>query len=407
MRYYAVLVLTLITVYHSSFAQPHYNNSRFAEIDDSVSEIRKQAIFHPQLIAEKLTEDLTNDYDKVRAFYVWIAKNIEYDLLASIHKRTDGQNIKEVFRSGKALCYGYSLLFKYFCELANIESEIIEGYAKDYAYKKGQAFESSNHAWNAVNIYGYWYLLDVTWAAGSPRSLANHKRKIELDTYFLVPPEKFAKAHLPEDPSWQLMENKVTLEEFEKNKYNDISDAGTSAFSPKDYEHRDEGDKDLLHYKRSLLFNPKNEQFKVLLSWSYIYKAISITENLWKMDYSLLTDTTRQLDANFYSYMDSASMLIETIDFWKVAFTKHKFYEEINYQKGVFNYQFGVDLFMKAINENIDLYIASSLPELYFETSKAHFQDVPLSSIYQNDTNDYLTNMRDFKRRWTAYYSLD
>lgn len=327
--------------------------------------------------------------------------------MAYIHKRSGGQSIKEVFRSGKALCYGYSLLFKYFCDLSNIECEIIEGYAKDYAYKKGQTFETANHAWNSVNIYGYWYLLDVTWAAGSPRSLANHKRKIELDTYFLVPPEKFATAHLPEDPTWQLMEDKVTLEEFENNKYTDSSDTDLYAFSPKDYEHLDEGDKELLHYKRSLLFNPKNERFKVLLSWAYIYKSISITENLWELDYSLLIDTTRHIESDFYSYMDSASMLVETIDFCKVEFSKHKFQEEINYQKGVFNYQFGVDLFTKAINQNIDLHIASSLPEMYFEASAEYFQNIPSSSIYLTDTNDYLINMLDFKRRWTEYYSVD
>ena len=121
-------------------AQQLTNNSRFAHVDDHVTEVKKQFIFHPELLALKLSENLSNDYDKVRAFYVWIAHNVEYDLYAYLQDSYGGQSVNEVLRSGKALCTGYSLLLKFFCDQINIESIIIDGYAKGYGYKKGQEF---------------------------------------------------------------------------------------------------------------------------------------------------------------------------------------------------------------------------------------------------------------------------
>jgi transglutaminase/protease-like cytokinesis protein 3 len=50
-----------------------------------------------------------------------------------------------------------------------------------------------NHRWNTVNIDGKWYLVDVT--LGS--------------LFFLMPPERFLKTHLPEDDSYTLLPDYV------------------------------------------------------------------------------------------------------------------------------------------------------------------------------------------------------
>ena len=154
-----------------SFGQIDQYELRFEHVDHHVSQVDKKFIFHPQLLSQNLSEGLTNDYDKVRAFYVWIARNIDYDLLAYVNKTRSGQSINQVMRSGKALCSGFSLLFNYFCQEAGIESVIIEGYAKGHGYRKNQQFEEVNHAWNAVKIYERWYLLDATWAIGNPTNI--------------------------------------------------------------------------------------------------------------------------------------------------------------------------------------------------------------------------------------------
>jgi len=407
MRHFMILVIIKLLAYSSSFAQEYVDNTRFKEIDAYASKVSKQAIFDPQLIVNTLTNDLSNDYDKVRAIYVWIAKTIEYDFFAFIHDRNDGQNIRQVLSSGKALCSGYSLLFKSFCDLANIQSVIIEGYAKGYGYKKGQKFKRSNHAWNAVNIYGYWYLLDVTWATGSPTNLSKHQKQIDLNTYFLSDPKKFIKTHLPEDPSWQLVDKKVSLSKFEDEKYDDTIPLEFNSFAPTDYDSLNDYDKDILKYKRSILFNPKNEDFIVLLSLAHVYKGISLTDGIWEMDFSQLLHAKTTLEETFYAYMDSASTIRGSIKYSNNTLSKSAMEDEINYQKGVFNYELGTELFRKSQLEKKELMPAIKNTSRYFNIADDHFKNVPATSIYVNDAKKYLQFISDFNTRNAEYYIVD
>ena len=73
MRYFMIFLAIILFQIQTSFAQRNFDNSRFKDVDSHVSAVRSQAIFHPQLLVKKLTENLTNDYDKVRAFYVALA----------------------------------------------------------------------------------------------------------------------------------------------------------------------------------------------------------------------------------------------------------------------------------------------------------------------------------------------
>jgi len=407
MREYMIFLFIMLADASVSYAQVKSENQRFHDVDAHVSQVNKQAVFHPQLLAKLLSDNFSNDYDKVRAFYVWIAKNIDYDLWAFIHDRKDGQGINEVLRSGKALCSGYSLLFDYFCEQANIQSEIIEGYAKGLGYEKKQKFNTSNHAWNAVNIYGKWYLLDVTWAAGNPQYLSKHEKKIDLDTWFLADPEKFVKTHLPEDPSWQLLDNKISLSVFEDEDNSTIHNWNFNAFSPEDYAGLDEYDRDILVYKRAFKFNPKNVMLAERLSFAYIYKGISTTDELWKMDYTSLSETADSLERYVNAYMDSAWQIIEPIDNAKISPTKNNILEEIIYQKGVINYELGVELFLKAMQATLPLAEFNHQTEKYFISAEGHFEGVPTTSIYYKDAYEYVRQIQDFRHRKTDRFIRD
>ena len=381
-------------------AQKTIENDRFKEVDAHVSSVSNQFIFHPQRLAIELTGNMTNDYDKVRAFYVWIARNIEYDLFAYIHNRLEDQSVSNVMRSGKALCTGYSLLFKYFCDQANIPARIIDGYAKGYGYHNNQKFTSSNHAWNAVFIHGSWYLLDATWASGNPENISRHQKKIDLESYFLVSPDDFIKSHLPEDPSWQLLDKKISLVEFETmatQKENSVN--AMDAYDPKDYYLLNEYDEDLLSYKRSVLFNPKNDILKGRLSFAYLYKGISLTDIITEMGFNQLNDTINACTSNFYAFMDSALTVIEMLDNSKLTYVKNIIRDELNYQKGVFNYEIGTELFMKAAQSDLELVELNDKIENYFEVAETHFEYVSATSIYLRDAEEYLSYIEDFRLR--------
>ena len=391
----------------TSFAQNNLNEERFQKVDNHVSEVNKQFIFHPKLLSQKLTEGLTNDYDKVRAFYVWIARNIDYDLLAYINKTRGGQSINQVMRSGKALCAGFSLLFEYFCNEAKIESVIIEGYAKGYGYSKKQKFVEVNHSWNAVKIYDRWYLLDVTWATGDPTHLAKHQKKLDLYSYFLTDPKIFIKTHLPEDPSWQLLSHKISIDEFESDQYDNKTDWPFNSYAPNDYVNMDEYEINLEKLKRAKEFNPNNPSNDPLLAFAYLYKGISITDNLWKMDYDQLMNSASYLEDTFYIYMDSAAKVIDIIDFIKVPYREENMKDEINYQKGVFNYELGVELYSKSVALKMLNSSVNAATSKYFKKAEHHFKLTSSTSIYAMDAKEYLSNIAEFRNRainWKVEY---
>ncbi|MCK5370823.1 MAG: hypothetical protein KAQ62_19805 [Cyclobacteriaceae bacterium] len=390
------------------YAQIKYEDDRFKEVDAHVSTVSKQFIFHPQQLVIELTGNMTNDYDKVRAFYVWLARNIEYDLFAYIHDRKEDQSVSNVLRSGKALCTGYSLLFKYFCDQANIPARIIDGYAKGYGYHKNQKFNSSNHAWNAVFIHGSWYLLDATWASGNPENISRHQKKINLDSYFLVSPDNFIKSHLPEDPSWQLLDKKISLVEFETLVTQKESSVNAmDAYDPEDYFLLNQYDEDLLSYKRSVLFNPKNDILKERLSFAYLYKGISLTDIVRDMEFNQLYDTVNAFTSNFYALMDSALIAIEMLDNSKSRYVKNVIRDELNYQKGIFNYEIGTELFIKAAQSDLELVELNHKIENYFEAAETHFEYVPATSIYLRDAKEYLSHIEDFRLRKSIEIPVD
>lgn len=399
MKVILFFILLLVFVGAKPYAQGISNDDRFEKVDQQVTEVSKQLIFHPQLLAEKLTENQTNDYDKVRAFYVWIAKNVEYDLLSFYLERNNHQSVNDVLGSGKALCSGFSLLFKFFCDQANIKSKIVDGYAKGLGYTKNQEFIEANHSWNAVFIHGSWYLLDVTWATGDPSYISKHEKKIDLNTYFLMPPEKVIETHLPEDPTWQLMENKWSLAEFEvgisppkaTNRY-------FNQYDPNDYVKLDIYEQDILSIKRASLFNPRNIRLKQWLVFAYIYKGIAITDTIVNVDFMQLDSTRNFMERRFYTYMDSARIVMDQIDNTKIPYLKEKIRDEINYQKGVFNYELGSELYMKSEHENVPKTQITAMTKKYFEEAEHHFSTVPATSIYDKDSEKYLSFIEDFRR---------
>ena len=272
---------------------------------------------------------------------------------------------------------------------------------RDMAIKKVKNFKKPNHAWNAVKIYDRWYLLDVTWASGSAIDLSRHQRKLDLNSYFLTEPRKFIQTHLPEDPSWQLLENKISLSDFEEDEYQHINEYRFNGFSPEDYEYRSEYDKDILRYRRALDFNPNNDSFHAFLSFAYLYKGISLTDNLWKLSYHQLKDTVSVLKKVFNTYMDSSWAVIKDIESDNIPYTRKIMEDEINYQKGVFNYELAAELFVKARKSNISFIHFTQKTDNYFNTAERHFKQVPSSSIYHKDAQEYLVYIQDFRSRKT------
>ncbi len=174
--------------------------------------------------AYELTKNYTSQTDKTRAIFTWVAHNIAYDYKAynknehpkipdckghddCAEKYLERENdyLDKILRRKKAICEGYSLLFKRMCGHAGIQCSVVPGYVKTSANAIGK-MGSLDHAWNIVIIDDKPYYLDVTWAAG----FCTRNDKGELDGfvpnfnsfYWLMPQEKFRLEHFPKDTIW-------------------------------------------------------------------------------------------------------------------------------------------------------------------------------------------------------------
>jgi len=374
--------------------------SHLKHVDAHVSSVSQKLIFQPDLLVSELTVPFQTDREKVRAIFVWIATNIEYNYTAYKNNIELYQNINEVMSTGKAMCFGFSLLFEEFCDRADLDCLIIEGYAKGLGYEEGQKLDKPNHAWNAVRIGNSWYLMDVTWASGTPRELAANQRVIDLESYFMTPPEDFIKTHLPQDPTWQLLKSKMTLEEFEDGpKVSEETERSIDHYSPADYSGLDEFDRDILYYRRSMEFNPEYIPFIEQLSFAYIYKANSLTDGIRAMQYYNLLNKAEKLEKEFLAYMDSAWQIIDPVSMIRIQKSKGIIRDEINYQHGVFHYEVAAELYNKCYNSKSPIMEIRDLANRYFSTASEHFAKVPNTSIYGGDAKEYLEIIRQYQAR--------
>lgn len=184
-------------------------------------------------LSYKLTHNLTSEEEKVRAIFRWITNNISYDIQGFYNKNiykeiekklvdSDSKNyefnynklvVEKVFKERKAICDGYSRLFKYLCELSKIKTEIINGYGRIITDTIGVTGQI-NHSWNAVKIDKKWFLLDATWASGHTNISFTKYYKKYNNLYYLTSPEIFIKNHLPENQKWTLLNRTIQLDSF-------------------------------------------------------------------------------------------------------------------------------------------------------------------------------------------------
>ena len=152
--------------------------------------------------------------DRAWIVFYWISQNIEYDVDAYFSGHIRHQSDKDVFTSRKAVCDGFGTIFESLCTSVKIKCKKISGYAKGHGFKVNQkTFTKTNHAWNAIELDGRWYLVDSTWGSGYLDH--NKMNRKELNPfYFLVRPEQMIYRHLPEDSQWQLLSSPISMTEF-------------------------------------------------------------------------------------------------------------------------------------------------------------------------------------------------
>uniref|UniRef100_A0A3Q2Z0S3 Kyphoscoliosis peptidase n=1 Tax=Hippocampus comes TaxID=109280 RepID=A0A3Q2Z0S3_HIPCM len=182
-------------------------------------QLREKRVHDVAAIVQNIASVAKSELEKIRAIWVWLCHNIEYDIGGYLGQSEKLCSPEEVIATGRGVCCGYSGLCMQMCRLVGVECQEVAGHSKGIGYRQGQSLRNvkSDHLWNAVLLGGQWFLMDACWGAG--RVDMEHQSFVKRfdDFYFLTDPEEFIDSHFPDEERWQLLEAPVTLEEFEND----------------------------------------------------------------------------------------------------------------------------------------------------------------------------------------------
>jgi hypothetical protein len=206
-----VSILLLLGILTGVRAQ---NNKDYSSIDKTILQIPDSLTFSTQRLAGYINSTFSNPNDKTRAIFIWIAKNIQYDIdnmFALNFYQNSSEIIDKVMKTRKGICTNYAVLFNDLANKAGIKSFVIEGYTKQKGF-----VDYIPHAWCAAFIDSTWFIFDPTWGSGYVQN-AKFVRKVN-NYYFKTKPEQMVKSHMPFDPLWQFLNYPVTNQEFYEGK---------------------------------------------------------------------------------------------------------------------------------------------------------------------------------------------
>ena len=155
------------------------------------------------------------ELEKVRFYFVWIARNIRYDEKAygayrqNLDYNIEKQSVPVVFSERVAVCRGYALLLERLCRQSHMAARYVAGYGK--AQLNDERLEP--HAWNAIRIEGNWELFDATWASNSLQRDSSDL-SVNFEKWFMTTPVQFARQHWSYDPIFQFTDELTSRAEF-------------------------------------------------------------------------------------------------------------------------------------------------------------------------------------------------
>lgn len=228
MRY--LILLAFVFKSHAQISD--FDGVDFTKADRIALEHHNEKLDNLPELSRKLTSKLSTDVERFRAIFTWVCTNIANDY-GFYHKnmsrrrryKTDSvklknwnskfrkATLKKLLRYNKTICTGYAYLLKELSDLANIECEIVHGFAKTSTINV-ENLDVPNHSWNAVKLNEKWYLCDPTWASGVPNPETNLFEFDYNDGFFLANPKLFVINHFPLDERWLLLKEDAEFKTF-------------------------------------------------------------------------------------------------------------------------------------------------------------------------------------------------
>lgn len=159
--------------------------------DELTEEGVKQTLDEVAYLADYIAGDIKDDYKKLEAIAKWVSDNIYYDRDARENSVTQSEIcIKNVLKSRKTVCVGYSALFSALCEAQGLYVVNVKGtVTSDTVNYSDLADGPVNHEWCAALIDDRWIWVDCVW--NSSLKFENNKFKsmgANTQMYFDISP---------------------------------------------------------------------------------------------------------------------------------------------------------------------------------------------------------------------------
>lgn len=209
------LILFIFTFIASASLTGQVKN--FTSTDAYVKQIGSLDNLNVATIADTITRNFPDKYDKARAIFYWIANNIALDpkaIKANDNKKKDPVDVVQL---RKATPIGFALLVQEMCSMANIRCLTVDGYVKNQAEEINNKADEINHSWNVVQLGQspeQWYYIDAAKASGFTDIKMTTFTKLFTSEYFFADKLLFNLDHFPDNDAWQLGPGPKTLKEF-------------------------------------------------------------------------------------------------------------------------------------------------------------------------------------------------
>ena len=396
------LICLAILAASSGFAQPialdDEAKKRYSDITQKSLKTPNNLSRTTYHLAQELTANCQSDLEKARSIYVWMTHNISYDMRSFEAGIYPDYRPRAVLNRKEALCGGYAELFAALCIEAELNCKIINGFSKGYGYEPGAKFEVINHAWNAVEIDGEWWLIDATWGATSMNTTS--VRNPMREAYFMPEPEQFLLDHLPEIEAWQLVNNPISLAEFE---------AGPLAIeeklnTPGNFNFQDslsalfELDASMFkieYQKRVSLFNPNNTSADYFIGTEYLYRGLDLLETVHELTTPDIAEKMPALESRIFDLFSEAAFHFSGLKPNSPYFEQGQaLLDETIFQKGVCKYEIAhrmIEIYSSySAQAKRDQFIAfEALVDQYFDQARLYFAQIPIESRYFDDATEY------------------
>ncbi|XP_006819664.1 kyphoscoliosis peptidase-like [Saccoglossus kowalevskii] len=192
---------------------PDYERMKF--LDQHALDTPKELSKNADQLVKHLLKVTKNTIEKYRVIFRWEAEHVDFN---------DGNEIdttvSSILETDKSSLGGYATLYKYLCELAGLECEIIQCPAKYGNYLPGDdiSLENATPNSNKIQIKKQWYLCDWTWItkACDNSEHSDDVKKLWNESSFICDPQHFICSHFYDQENEDRAVSQSEIQEFEK-----------------------------------------------------------------------------------------------------------------------------------------------------------------------------------------------